>query len=141
MSNMNIGLHEGMKALALQGGRLYRKHIYVAPAPRTGNSIVTPTLKQLRALAEEGCESSLAERSAHWRTKLRAEPGGGGHPLQGPNAALEDLCGDVRLLWCGLRCERPICSFAQDQGAKAVAQQQKQPQGLPPRPPPSQPPQ
>ena len=26
LSNMTIGLHEGMKALAVQGGELYRKH-------------------------------------------------------------------------------------------------------------------
>ena len=26
LSNMNVGLHEGVKALAGQGGELYRKH-------------------------------------------------------------------------------------------------------------------
>ena len=62
---MNIGLHEGMKALVGQGGKLYRKHTYAAPAPRTGNSMVTPAFKTLKALAEKGDESSLTERSAH----------------------------------------------------------------------------
>ena len=99
LSNINIGLHEGMKMLPVQGGELYRKHTYAAPAPGTGNSMVTLTFKQLSALAEEGDESSLVERSAHWRPntagasgvkrkraqsrvgngqpQLRAEPGGG----------------------------------------------------------------
>ena len=36
LSNMNIGLHEGMQALAVQGGELYRKHTYAAPAPEQG---------------------------------------------------------------------------------------------------------
>ena len=61
-SNMNIGLHEGMKALAVQGGKRYRKHTYAAPAPGTGNSMLTPTFKKMRALAEEGDKSSPAER-------------------------------------------------------------------------------
>ena len=43
LSNMTIGLHEGMKALAVQGGELYRKHTQAAPAPGTGSSMVTPT--------------------------------------------------------------------------------------------------
>ena len=43
LSKMNIGLHEDMKALAVQGGELYRKHTYAAPPPGTGNSMVTPT--------------------------------------------------------------------------------------------------
>ena len=62
LSNTNIGLHEGMNALAVQGGELYGKHTYAAPAPGTRNSMVTPTLEKKNALAEEGDESSL-ERS------------------------------------------------------------------------------
>ena len=57
LSNMNIGLHEGVKALAVQGGELY-KHTNAAPAPGTGNSMFTPTIIKLRALAEEDDESS-----------------------------------------------------------------------------------
>ena len=34
LSNMNIGLHQGMKALAVQRGELYRKHTYAAASPR-----------------------------------------------------------------------------------------------------------
>ena len=47
LSNMNIGLHEGMEALAVQGGELYRKHTYAATAPGTWNSMVTSTLKKI----------------------------------------------------------------------------------------------
>ena len=72
-------------------------------------------LKKQRTLAEEGDESSLAGRSAHWRpnaagasrVKREGAPAsgshrswpnrgeGGGHSLEGPNATLEDTCGDV----------------------------------------------
>eukprot|EP00904_Undaria_pinnatifida_P006716 jgi/Undpi1/3174/HiC_scaffold_15.g06548.m1 len=76
LSNMNIGLYEGMKALAVQGGELYRKHTYAAPAPVTGNSMVTPTLRKLGALAEEGYESSLAEHSAHLKPNAVGASGG-----------------------------------------------------------------
>ena len=34
LSNMNFGLHQGMKALAVQQGELYRKHTYAAASPR-----------------------------------------------------------------------------------------------------------
>ena len=151
LSNMNIGLYEGMKALAVQGGELYRKHTYAAPAPVTGNFMVTPTLRKLGALAEEGYESSLAEHSAHLKpnavgasgVKRKGTPGagagsprsgpsrgGGGHPLQGPNAALEDACGDMSLLvaWLPLReahmfvCTRP---GRQDSRAAATAGSRK----------------
>ena len=151
LSNMNIGQREGMKALAVQGGELYTKHTCVAQAPGTGNSMVIPTLEKLRALAEEDDESSLAERSAHWRPNTagasgvkrkgapgaggkRAAPaqgraGGGGHPLQGPNAALEDACGGVLLhvAWPPLReaylfvCTRPACRKSRAAAAAAAA--------------------
>ena len=61
-SNMNIGLHEGMKALAVHGGELNRKHTYAAPASGSGNSMVTPILKQLRAWRRRA--TSLASWSA-----------------------------------------------------------------------------
>ena len=38
LSKMNIDLHEGMNTLVGQGGELYRKHTYTAPAPGTGRS-------------------------------------------------------------------------------------------------------
>ena len=40
---LNTGRHEGMKALAVQGGELYRKHTYAAPASGTWNPMVTYT--------------------------------------------------------------------------------------------------
>ena len=45
LSHMIICLHEGMKALAVQGAELYRRHIYAAPTPGTGNSMAIPTFK------------------------------------------------------------------------------------------------
>ena len=80
--------------------------------------MVIPTLNKLRALAKEGDKSSLEELSTHWRQNSRRErgkkegspghgwaagsprsgpsrAGRGGHPLQGPNAALKNACGDV----------------------------------------------
>ena len=73
--------------------------------------------------------------------QLSAEPGGGGHPLQGPTEALEDACGDMGLLvaWPPLR--EAHLFVAHGQGAGTVAQQQQQqPQALPPPPPPPPPP-
>ena len=163
LSNTNIGLHEGMKAFAVQGGELYRKHTYAAPASGTGNSMVIPTYEKLRAPAEEGDESSPAERSAHWRSntagacgvKRKGAPGTGrqrASPARGRaggaggvtpfKARLQHsktpagMC-DYSLL--GLRCERPICSFTHDQGSGTVAQQKQQHQALPPPPPPPKP--
>ena len=162
LSNLSIGLHEGMKALAVQGGELYRKYTYAAPAPGTGNSMATPTFKQLRALAEEGNESSLAERSAHWRpntagvrgVKRKGAPGTGGQreapaqgraggrggitPFKGRMHHSKTPAGMFGYLWRGLRFERPICSFAHDQGAGTAVQQQ-QPQPMPPPLPPPPP--
>ena len=72
LSSMNIGLHQGMKARAVQRGELYRKHTYAAASPRNDEFHGhTHTLKTLRALAEVGGEFSLAERSAVWTTNSR----------------------------------------------------------------------
>lgn len=124
--------------------------------------MVTPTLKTLKALAEEGHESSLAERSAYWKPKAagasgvkresRAREGGGQPP---PTTELEGggvtpfkvrmqqsktPAGVCDYLRRGLRCDRPICSFSHDQVAGTAAQQQQQ-QALPPPPTPPPPPQ
>ena len=66
LSSMNIGLHEGVKALAVQGGELYRKHTYAGPALGTGHSMVTPTLTNW------GTATSLASRGAQ-RTGSRMQ--------------------------------------------------------------------
>ena len=54
VSSMNIGLHEGMKALVVQESKLYRRHTHAPPAPGTESSKANPTINKLRALAEEG---------------------------------------------------------------------------------------
>ena len=155
LSNMNIGLHDGMKALALQAGELYRKHTYTAPAPGTRNSMVTPTIKKLRALEEEGDESSLAERSAHWKrnaagasgVKRKGAPGtrgqraapaqgrAGVNPFKARTQHSKTPARGCDYSWRSLRCARPICTFSHDQGAGTAAQQQQQqPQARPPPP-------
>ena len=60
--------------LAMQGGDLYRKHTYAALAPRNREFHGHPHLKKLRALAEEGDESSQSAQRIGGRTQqARAE--------------------------------------------------------------------
>ena len=66
LSNMDVFLHEGIKALAVHGGKMYMKYTYAASAPGTGNSMIASILKPLRSLVEEGGKSSHLDRSAHW---------------------------------------------------------------------------
>lgn len=46
LANMNIGLHKDMKAFAVQGRELYRKHTYVAPGSGTRNFVMIPIFKE-----------------------------------------------------------------------------------------------
>ena len=144
--NIKIGLHEGMKALGVQGSELYRKHTYAAPALGAGNSMVTPTFQTMGALPGEADESSLAERSAHWGPNAAGVRGVQKEGSPGPGWAVGSSCsGPIRRggrwgtpfkvrmrhsrmpggmcdnSWRGFRCERPIGLDAYDQGAGTAA--------------------